>query len=178
MEEVKIQRRPGEKDQDSTLAKQRDAALSQIRPEHEIMVDRFLDEQSRVTPPPAWMLTTSRDGEPVRAIYFYPNAIKAVEGYHQYKDWGFAKNYLTITLYGPGGLIEQKVLHRPQGGDCTFVREDYVKAAKIMLKHKNRIENEVYQQLVKDMAGLFSRDNIRFDVSRFFKETECEEVFE
>ena len=38
--------------------------------------------------------------------------------------------------------------------------------------------DKYYKNLVKDFAGLFSRDNIRFDVSRFFRECQCEEVFE
>lgn len=176
MEEVQITRRPGEKDQLSTLQKQKEESISQIRPENEIMVDNFMKEYGNAKY--AFMLTTSRDGEPVRAIYFYPNAIEAVKGYEQYKDWGFAKDYLTITLYGPGGIIDKKILSRPKGGDCTFVRQDYIDAEKILLKHKKSMSIEDYKKLVKDFAGLFSRDNIRFDVSRFFRECQCEEVFE
>ena len=84
-------------------------------------------------------------------------------------------------MYGPGGQLAQKVLHRSSGGtqgDCTCVREDYIKAESIILKYKNDMAEDRYKSLVKEFAGLFSRDNIRFDVSRFFKATECEEVFE
>ena len=176
MEPVEIKRLPGEKDQESTILKQQ--AEDHIRPEHYVVVENFLKEQSVVSPPPAWMLTTSRDGEGPRAIYFYPGPIEAVEGYNQYVDWGFAKDYLTITLYGPGGEVAKKVLRRPQGGDCTFLREDYIVTEKILLKYKDDMEYDRYQNLVKDFAGIFSRDNIRFDVARFFKQTECEEVFE
>jgi nucleoside-diphosphate-sugar epimerase len=94
------------------------------------------------------------------------------------RDWGFAKDHLTIKLWGPGGLIAEKTLKRPQGGDCTFVRSDYIEAENIILKIKQHLDEETYKSLVKDFAGLFSRDSIRFDVSRFFKQTECEEVFE
>jgi hypothetical protein len=78
--------------------------------------------------------------------------------------------------------MSEKILRRVHiggsSGDCTFIKEDYIQAAKIMLKYKDTMEYNNYQQIVKDFAGLFSKDNIRFDVSRFFKETECEEVFE
>lgn len=176
MDQVKINLKPGEKFQENILAGQKEESIKQIRPENEIMVENFMKEYGEMKF--AYMLTTSRDGEPVRAIYFYDNALSASKGYMQYKDWGFAKDYLTITLYGPGGVIEQKVLRRPKGGDCTFIRQDYIEAEKILSKYRNSMSLEDYKSIVKDFAGLFSRDNIRFDVSRFFRECQCEEVFE
>jgi len=170
-------KKEGERTQDEYLNEQKEKTLKQLKPEHQMIVDRFLEDNSRIQA--SWMLTTQRDGEPIpRSIYNYKNVFDAIAGYEQYKDWGFAKDYLTIKLYGPGGIIAEKTLSRPQGGDCTFVRSDYIEAEKILLKVKSHLPTDVYSNLVKDFAGLFSRDNIRFDVSRFFNQTECEEVFE
>jgi hypothetical protein len=154
--------------------------MSELKPEHTSVVDNFLKENSSGST--HYMLTIARDGEsPARSIYHYNGPIDVTDAYNKYTDWGFAKEYLTVTMYGPGGQLAQKVLRRSSGGtqgDCTFVREDYIKAERIILRYKNDIPEEIYRSLVKDFAGLFSRDNIRFNVSRFFKETECEEVFE
>jgi hypothetical protein len=154
--------------------------MSELKPEHTSVVDNFLKENSSGST--HYMLTIARDGEsPARSIYHYNGPIDVTDAYNKYTDWGFAKEYLTVTMYGPGGQLAQKVLRRSSGGtqgDCTFVREDYIKAERIILRYKNDIPKDIYTSLVKDFAGLFSRDNIRFNVSRFFKETECEEVFE
>jgi len=124
--------------QQEYLEKYKEESLKQLNPEHFDVVINFLKTNSQINP--HYMITISRDGEsPARSIYHFPNAIEAVENYNKYTDWGFAKNYLTVTLYGPGGKLSEKVLKRPLGG---------------------------------------SRDNIRFDVSRFFRECQCEEVFE
>jgi hypothetical protein len=154
--------------------------VSELKSEHFSVVDDFLKANSGGST--HYMLTIARDGEsPARSIYHYNSPIDVTEAYNKYTDWGFAKEYLTVTMYGPGGQLAQKVNRRSSGGtqgDCTFVREDYIKAEKIILKYKEHVEEDKYKSLVKDFAELFSRDNIRFDVSRFFKETECEEVFE
>jgi hypothetical protein len=154
--------------------------MSELKSEHISVVDNFLKENLNGST--HYMLTIARDGEsPARSIYHYNSPIDVTDAYNKYTDWGFAKDYLTVTMYGPGGQLAQKVNRRSSGGsqgDCTFVREDYIKAEKIILKYKNEMAEESYTSLVKDFAGLFSRDNIRFNVSRFFKETECEEVFE
>ena len=157
--------------------------MSELNPEHISRVDQFLkDNPNNTDQRPHYMLTVARDGEsPPRSIYHYDGPLEVSDAYNKYTDWGFAKEYLTVTVYGPGGQLEQKVLRRSSGGtqgDCTFVREDYIKAENIILKHKGDMQEDKYKSLVKDFAGLFSRDNIRFDVSRFFKATECEEVFE
>ena len=154
--------------------------MSELKSEHFSVVDDFLKANSGGST--HYMLTIARDGEsPARSIYHYNSPIDVTEAYNKYTDWGFAKEYLTVTMYGPGGQLAKKVNRRSSGGtqgDCTFVREDYIKAEKIILKYKEHVAEDKYKSLVKDFAELFSRDNIRFDVSRFFKETECEEVFE
>jgi len=166
--------------QQEYLEKYKKESLDQLNPAHADMVTNFLQEHSKMSK--TYMITIARDGEhPVRSLVYFQNVVDAVSAYNKYIDWGFAKEYLTVTLYGPGGLLDQKILKRPVGGtqgDSTFLREDYIKAEKILIKYKIKMEPKDYQELVKDFAGLFSRDNIRFDVSRFFRECQCEEVFE
>jgi len=177
MDQIIPAKKEGERTQDEYLAEQKELALKQLKPEHQLILDRFIKENGSINA--NWMLTTQRDGEPIpRSIYNYRTVFDAIAGYDQYQDWGFAKDHLTIKLWGPGGLIAEKTLKRPQGGVCTFVRSDYIEAENIILKIKQHLDEETYKSLVKDFAGLFSRDSIRFDVSRFFKQTECEEVFE
>jgi hypothetical protein len=151
--------------------------MNELKPEHEDVVSSFIESQKNNHA--SYMLTIARDGEsPVRSIYHLNNAIDAAEAYNRYQDWGFAKEYLTVSLYEPGGKITTKVLKRPKAGECVFVKADYIKAEEIILSVKDHLNPEIYAILVKDFAGLFSRDNIRFDVSRFFKSTQCEEVNE
>jgi hypothetical protein len=125
----------------------------------------------------SFMLTIARDGEyPERSIYYFNDAITASEAYGRYKDWGFAKDYLTVRLYEPNGKINEKVLRRPPAGECTFVKADYIKAESILLSFMDKMDFLVYQDLVNEFAKLFSQDNIRFDHVRFFKATKCQEV--
>jgi hypothetical protein len=151
--------------------------MNELKPEHDDVVNRFVESQKNNHA--YYMLTIARDGEsPARSIYHLNNAIDAAEAYNRYQDWGFAKEYLTVSLYESGGKITTKVLKRPKAGECVFVKADYIKAEEILLSVKPHLDPEIYAILIKDFAGLFSRDNIRFDVSRFFKSTQCEEVNE
>ena len=151
--------------------------MNELKPEHDDVVNRFVESQKNNHA--SYMLTIARDGEsPARSIYHLNNAIDAAEAYNRYQDWGFAKEYLTVSLYEPGGKITTKVLKRPKACECVFVKADYIKAEEILLSVKPHLDPEIYAILIKDFAGLFSRDNIRFDVSRFFKSTQCEEVNE
>lgn len=149
---------------------------SQLKPEHSDMVGSYLAEvQNKKTT--AYMLTISRDGEsPVRTIIFYTNAIEAAEAYNKYTDWGFAKKYLTVTLYEPNGVVHEKVLKRNQAGECTFVREDYVQAQKILSRTKPYLPDEQYRSLIKDFMTLFAKDNWRFDPDRFLRDAGIEET--
>jgi exopolysaccharide biosynthesis predicted pyruvyltransferase EpsI len=120
----------------------------------------------------SYMLTVARDGEsPARSIYFYADALTAAEGYSAYQDWGFAKDYLTVELYEPTGRVHSKILHRPRGGECTFVRDDYHKAKDIFLAAKENVPIEEYNYLVYEFAKLFSKDNQRFVPERFLDDT-------
>lgn len=149
---------------------------NQLRPEHEQMVSSYINEVANKKST-LYMLTISRDGEsPARSIIYYSNAIEAAEAYNKYTDWGFAKNYLTVKLYEPNGIINEKVLKRNQAGECTFVKQDYIETEKILLKYKNFIEKEKYEELVKDFMILFSKDNWRFNPDRFLKECGIDKI--
>jgi hypothetical protein len=134
---------------------------------HADMVQKFKDKTAKGTAD-SYMLTIARDGEsPVRSIYFYDNAIDAATGYAAYTDWGFAKDYLTVELHEPIGRVHSKVLRRPRGGECTFVRQDYNDATAILLALNGTIEQDHYNYLVYEFGKLFSKDNQRFDYKRF-----------
>jgi hypothetical protein len=138
---------------------------------HVDMVEKFKQQVQQKTAD-AYMLTIARDGEsPVRSIYFYDNAIDASAGYEAYSDWGFAKDFLTVILYEPTGRVHEKILKRPRGGECTFVRDDYIEATAIFTSVKDSIPETSYNQIVFEFGKLFSRDNQRFNHERFFVDT-------
>ena len=117
------------------------------------------------------MLTIARDGEdPVRTIIFYTNAIDAAEAYNKYTDWGFARNFLTVRLYEPNGVVNEKILKRNQAGECTFIRQDYISMQSILLKIKNNIDKNIYDSLCLDIMQIFAKDSWRFDPERFLKD--------
>lgn len=141
--------------------------MSELKNEHVDMVAQY---KSRVADKTAdsYMLTVARDGEqPARSIYFYGDAIDAATGYAAYTDWGFAKDFLTVELYEPTGMVHSKVLRRPRGGECVFHREQYHEAAIILSEASSKMDSDSYNKLVYDFAKLFSKDNQRFQVDRF-----------
>lgn len=145
--------------------------MNDLNPAHEDMVEEFKKEV-RERKADAYLLAIARDGEsPARSIYFYDNAIDAATGYEAYSDWGFAKEFLTVTLYEPNGRVHEKVLKRPRGGECTFVRDDYIEATMIFTRAKDSIDSDIYNYLVFEFAKLFSKDNQRFDHQRFLTNT-------
>lgn len=167
--------------QQKYLEEYKTASQLQLNLTHEEVVEKFKQDSNGQFD--RYMLTVARDGEwPPRSIREFNSAVDAVDVYNSYKDWGFAKEYLTVCLYEPGGKITEKVLRRVHiggvNGDCTFLKEDYIKAASILLSYKSKMEYSDYQKMIKSFAELFSKDNIRFDVTRFFAATKCEEVFE
>ena len=117
----------------------------------------------------SYMLTIARDGEAVRSIYFYGDAIDAAKGYEAYQDWGFAKEFLTVELHEPTGRVHSKVLRRPRGGECVFHREQYRQITEILGNVADKTEREEYNYLVIELAKLFSRDNQRFNEERFLE---------
>jgi hypothetical protein len=154
--------------------------MDELKKNHQDIIEEFV--KLHQVKNYSFMLTVSRDGEiPARSIYNFSDAISAVESYNKYTDWGFAKEYLTVKLYEPNGKIQEKILKRPAGGsqgDCTFVREDYIKAGNIIKSVKNNIDDDSYNKIVKDFALLFSQDNQRFDEKRFFIDTEYKQIKE
>lgn len=145
--------------------------MNSLNNAHVDMVAEFKQQVQSKTAD-AYMLTIARDGEhPVRSIYFYDNAIDAATGYEAYTDWGFAKDFLTVALYEPNGRVHEKVLRRPRGGECTFVRDDYIEATMIFNQAKETMPVTAYNNLVFEFAKLFSKDNQRFDHERFLAHT-------
>lgn len=148
----------------------------QLKPSHKTLVDEYILSVNNKNQT-SYMLTIARDGEePVRTIIYYSNAIEAAEAYNKYTDWGFARNYLTVRLYEPNGVVNEKILKRNQAGECTFVRQDYIEAQKILAKVKGHLSQEHYAQLVKDFMTLFAKDNWRFDPDRFLKDADISEL--
>jgi hypothetical protein len=145
--------------------------MSDLRLEHSDMVEDFKNKVKEGVAD-SYLLAIARDGEtPARSIYFYDNAIDAATGYKAYTDWGFAKDFLTVTLYEPTGRVHEKVLKRPRGGECIFVRDDYNKLSEIFNNIKGSTDEDKYNYLVLESAKLFSKDNQRFDYKRFFINT-------
>jgi hypothetical protein len=148
---------------------------SDLKQSHKDMVESYLSNKDNKI----YMLTIARDGEdPVRSILFYQNSIEAAAAYNKYTDWGFAKNYLTVCLYEPSGIINKKVLKRDQSGECTFVKQDYIKATEIIKSVKSRVDSEVYEEIGLKFMRLFAKDNWRFDPNRFLKNLEIDNKYE
>ena len=151
---------------------------SSLKPEHDYMVSKYLQQVNEKTSN-SYMLTISRDGEsPVRTIIFYQNAIDAAFAYNKYTDWGFAKNFLTVTLYEPSGVVNQKILRRDQAGECTFVRKDYYDIQKILFEVKPHISKQIYDNLCINIMTVFAKDNWRFNPERFLNDLGVEYILE
>jgi len=115
----------------------------------------------------SYMLTIARDGEAVRSIYFFGDALDAAYGYQAYNDWGFAKDFLTVELHEPTGKIHSKVLRRPRGGECVFHREQYHQITDVLLEVEDQVDEQAWDYLTHELARIFSKDNQRFDEQRF-----------
>lgn len=117
-----------------------------------------------------YIITVSRDGEsPVRSIISYDNVVDAVAGYEMYQDAGFAKSYLTVSLYEPSGKINTKVLKRNQAGDPSFVRQNYIDIANALHKVKDKLDKKDYDELCISIMTSFGKDNWRFNPERFLE---------
>ena len=122
-----------------------------------------------------YMLTVSRDGEsPVRSIVSFDNLEQALEGYEMYQDAGFAKDYLTVSMYEPSGKINTKVLKRNHAGDPSFVRQNYIDTVDALHKVKDKLNKEDYEDLCIKIVTSFAKDNWRFSADRFLKQLEIE----
>lgn len=145
-------------------------AAGQLKNEHVDVVANYIKDVERKNAT-SYMLTISRDGEsPVRTIIFYDNVIDASEAYNMYKDWGFAKQYLTVTLYEPSGKVNQKVFKRNQAGDPTFLRQNYYDVSDALKEIKVFLDKDVYEKTCLKIATSFAKDNWRFNPERFLSE--------
>ena len=141
---------------------------NELKPSHQDMVDEYLQNE-KLGKVFHYIITVSRDGEsPVRSIISFDNDIDAVAGYEMYKDAGFAKNYLTVSLYEPSGKINTKVLKRNQAGDPSFVRQNYIDVTNALLQIKNKLTEEDFEILCIRIGTSFGKDNWRFNIERFF----------
>jgi len=122
-----------------------------------------------------YMITVSRDGEsPVRSIISFDNLEQALEGYEMYQDAGFAKDYLTVSMYEPSGKINTKVLKRNHAGDPSFVRQNYIDTVDALHKIKDKLDKKDYEDLCIKIVTSFAKDNWRFNAERFLKQLEIE----
>ena len=151
---------------------------SELNPNHKTLVDEYINSVNEKTQN-VYMLTVARDGEqPARSILYYSNAIDASYAYNKYTDWGFAKNFLTVTLYEPSGVINQKILKRDHAGECTFVRKDYYDIQKILFELKNDIDKKIYDKLCIDIMTVFAKDNWRFNPERFLNDLGVDHILD
>jgi hypothetical protein len=122
-----------------------------------------------------YMITVSRDGEsPVRSIISFDNLEQALEGYEMYQDAGFAKDYLTVSLYQPSGNTLTKVLKRNHAGDPSFVRQNYIDTVEALHSVKDKLSKEDYEEMCIIIVTSFAKDNWRFSADRFLKQLEID----
>lgn len=152
--------------------------MSELKQEHHDIVEKYIKD-SREGLVSHYMITVSRDGEyPARSIISYDNIVDAVKGYEMYQDAGFAKQYLTVSLFEPCGNINQKILKRNQAGDPSFVRQNYIDVANALYSIKDKLEKEEYEILCIRIMSSFGRDNWRFDTERFLRMLEVDKKIE
>jgi hypothetical protein len=147
---------------------------SELNPSHDQIVTEYVDGVKNKTVH-HYMITVSRDGEsPVRSIISFQDAEQALEGYKMYQDAGFAREYLTVSLYHPSGMTTTKVLRRNQAGDPSFVRQNYIDTVEALHKVKNKLTKDDYEELCMKIVTSFAKDNWRFSPERFLKQLEIE----
>lgn len=148
--------------------------MSELNHIHFDIVDEYI-KNSKEGKIGHYMITVSRDGEsPVRSIISFDNLKQALEGYEMYQDAGFAKDYLTVSMYEPSGKINTKVLKRNHAGDPSFVRQNYIDTVDALHKVKDKLDKEDYEDLCIKIVTSFSKDNWRFSADRFLKQLEIE----
>ncbi len=148
--------------------------MSTLNPIHDNIVNDYI-QNSKDGKVSHYMITVSRDGEsPVRSIISFDNVEQAVEGYEMYQDAGFAKEYLTVSLYQPSGMVTTKVLKRNHAGDPSFVRQNYIDTVEALHEVKDKLNKEDYEVLCLKIVKSFAKDNWRFNPDRFLKQLEIE----
>lgn len=148
--------------------------MEQLKPNHDDIVNDYIKNSSSGSIG-HYIITVSRDGEsPVRSIISFDNQKQALEGYEMYQDAGFAKEYLTVSLYEPSGKINTKVLRRNHAGDPSFVRQNYIDTVEALHSVKDKLNKEDYETLCIKIVTSFAKDNWRFSAERFLKQLEID----
>jgi hypothetical protein len=148
--------------------------MSELKLTHDDMVNEYIKNAKNGTVG-HYIIAVSRDGEsPVRSIISFENIEQALEGYEMYQDAGFAKEYLTVSLYQPSGNTLTKVLKRNHAGDPSFVRQNYIDTVEALHAVKNKLNKEDYEDLCIKIVTSFAKDNWRFSTDRFLKQLEIE----
>jgi len=148
--------------------------MEQLKPNHDDIVNDYINASANGSVA-HYMITVSRDGEsPVRSIISFDNQKQALEGYEMYQDAGFAKDYLTVSLYEPSGKTNTKVLKRNHAGDPSFVRQNYIDTVEALHQVKDKLNKEDYEDLCIKIVTSFAKDNWRFNADRFLKQLEIE----
>lgn len=148
--------------------------MSEIKTSHQDMVDKYISDAKTGTVG-HYMITVSRDGEsPVRSIISFGTLDDAIKGYEMYQDAGFAKKYLTVSLYHPSGVVTTKVLTRNHAGDPSFVRQNYIDTVEALHFVKDKLKKEDYEDLCVKIVTSFAKDNWRFDPDKFLKQLEID----
>jgi hypothetical protein len=148
--------------------------MEQLKISHDDIVSEYI-KNSASGNVSHYIITVSRDGEsPVRSIISFDNKKQALEGYEMYQDAGFAKEYLTVSLYEPSGKINTKVLKRNHAGDPSFVRQNYIDTVEALHSLKDKLEKKDYEDVCIKIVTSFAKDNWRFSADRFLKQLEIE----
>jgi hypothetical protein len=148
--------------------------MSELNPTHEDIVNEYIEnaKEGKVS---HYMITVARDGEsPVRSIISFDSIDQAFKGYAMYEDAGFAKDYLTVSLYQPSGIVTTKVLKRNHAGDPSFVRQNYIDTVEALHSVKHKLSKEDYEEMCIKIVTSFAKDNWRFNADRFLKQLEIE----
>lgn len=148
--------------------------MTNTKPNHDDMVNDYI-KNAKDGKVGHYMITVSRDGEsPVRSIISFDNVEQALEGYEMYQDAGFAKDYLTVSLYQPSGIVTTKVLKRNHAGDPSFVRQNYIDTVEALHGLKDKLSKKDYEDVCIKIVTSFAKDNWRFSADRFLKQLEIE----
>jgi len=148
--------------------------MSDLNSMHTDMVNQYIND-AKIGNISHYIITVSRDGEvPVRSIISFDSIDQALEGYDMYQDAGFAKEYLTVSLYEPSGKVITKVLKRNHAGDPSFVRQNYIDTVEALHGLKDKLSKEDYENVCIKIVSSFAKDNWRFDPDRFLKQLEIE----
>lgn len=148
--------------------------MSDLKPGHADIVENYIKsaKEGKVN---HYIITVARDGEtPVRSIISFQNIEDAVDGYRMYQDAGFAREYLTVSLYEPSGKVNTKILRRNQAGDPSFVRQNYIDTVEALHCVKDKLDKKDYEEMCIKILNSFAKDNWRFNPERFLKQLEIE----